>query len=175
MTEIINCKPIEVCDCGGSIKLTGKIHKHQVFEIPIPRYEVIEYRICKGCCDLCQQNHKGKLPSGVNGKGFGPRAHAMISLLTSKYRLSKRLAKNWFHDVYAMPICIGSLSNIEHTVSKSLEPAHQEVANVIREEKIVNVDETGHKESNKNGWCWITSTMKYTCFFPAQISWKKDS
>lgn len=97
----------------------------------------------------------------------------MTTLLTSKYRLSKRLAKNWFHDVYAMPICIGSVSNIEHTVSMSLEPAHQEIANIIREEKIVNVDETGHRKSNKNGWCWITSTMKYTCFFLRRSRGKK--
>ena len=173
VTEIIDCKPANVCDCGGSIKLTGKIHKHQVFEIPIPKYEVIEYRIHKGCCHSCHQNHEGNLPLGVNWKGFGPRAHAMVSLLTSKYRLSKRLAKNWFHDVYAMPICVGSVSNVEHTVSRSLEPTHQEVANVIREEKIVNVDETGHKECNKNGWCWITSTKKYTCFFLRRSRGKK--
>jgi transposase len=75
----------------------------------------------------------------------------MIGLLTSKYRLSKRLAKNWFHDVYAMPICIGSISNIEHTVSKSLESSYQEIADAIRKEKIVNVDETGHRERHESG------------------------
>jgi transposase len=173
ITEIIDCNPANICDCGGFIKLNGKVHKHQVFEIPIPKYEVIEYRIYKGCCDSCYQNHEGRLPPGVNWKGFGPRAHAMISLLTSKYRLSKRLAKNWFHDVYAMPICVGSVSNIENTVSKSLESAHQEIADLIRKEKIVNVDETGHKENNKNGWCWITSTMKYSCFFLRRSRGKK--
>ena len=173
VTEIIDCKPSKVCDCGNVIKLTGKIHRHQVFEIPIPRYEVLEYRVYKGHCHSCNRTHEGKLPPGVNGKGFGPRAHAMAGLLTSKYRLSKRLAKNWFHDVYAMPICVGSISNIEHTVSQSLETIHQEVAEIIREKKIVNVDETGHKEGNKNGWCWITSTKHYTCFFLRKSRGKK--
>lgn len=165
VTAVINCKPMDICACGGSIKLGEKIHKHQVFEIPIPKYEVIEYQIYKGCCDSCHQDHEGKLPAGVTLKGFGPRAHSMISLLTSKYRLSKRLAKNWFHDVYAMPICLGSISNVEHTVSQSLEVVHQEVASAIREEQIVNVDETGHKECHENGWCWLMSTKKYSCFF----------
>lgn len=173
ITEIINCNPVNICDCGGSIKLNGKIHKHQVFEIPIPKYEVIEYRIYKGYCNSCYQDHEGKLPVGVTLKGFGPRAQGMISLLTSKYRLSKRLAKNWFHDVYAMPICIGSVSNIEHTVSQSLESSYQEIANAIRKEKIVNIDETGHRERHENGWCWLTSTKKYTCFFLRRSRGKK--
>jgi transposase len=173
ITEIINCKPVDICDCGGSITLSDKIHKHQVFEIPIPKYEVIEYRIYKGCCDSCCQAHEGKLPVGITLKGFGPRAQGMIGLLTSKYRLSKRLAKNWFHDVYAMPICIGSVSNIEHTVSQSLESAYHEIANAIRKEKIVNVDETGHKEQHKNGWCWLTSTKEYSCFFLRRSRGKK--
>jgi transposase len=173
VTDIIDCKPVDVCDCGGTIKLSNKIHKHQVFEIPIPKYEVTEYRIYKGCCDTCHENHEGKLPNGVTLKGFGPRAQGMISLLTSKYRLSKRLAKNWFHDVYAMPICIGSVSNIEHRVSQSLEAAYQEVANTIRKEKVVNVDETGHKERHENGWCWLTSAKKYTCFFLRRSRGKK--
>lgn len=59
-SEIIDCKPVTICNCGGSIKLTGKTHRHQVFEIPIPKYDVIEYRIYKGCCDSCRQNHEGK-------------------------------------------------------------------------------------------------------------------
>jgi hypothetical protein len=56
-------------------------------------YEVTEYRIYKGYCTSCHINYEGKLPNGVSKKGFGPRAHGMASLLTSKYRLSKRLVK----------------------------------------------------------------------------------
>lgn len=116
--QFIECKPETKCKCGGSIKLENKFQKHQVFEIPIPKFEVIEYRIFNGCCDTCHTMHKGNLPLGVTWKGFGTRTQAMISLLTSKYRLSKRLVQCWFKDIYGMPICIGSVSNVESTVSK---------------------------------------------------------
>jgi transposase len=88
----------------------------------------------------------------------------MASLLTSRYRLSKRLVQSWFQDVYQMPICLGSVSNVEGTVSQALKSVHEEVLSAMQTEKIVHVGETGHKECNKSGWAWITSVPAYICF-----------
>lgn len=162
--EVIDCKPAEICSCGGAIRLKDKFQVHQVLEIPLPRFEVKEYRIYKGCCESCYVNYEGKLPTGVSFKGFGIRAQAMVSLLTSKYRLSKRLVRAWFKDVYKMPICLGSVSNIEQTVSQSLERSHEEVRSLVQNAKVIHLDETGHKECNKNGWAWIASTLHHTYF-----------
>ena len=152
------------CNCGGEIKLKEKVERHQVFEIPVIKYEVIEYQLQKGYCECCYETYSADLPVGVSWKGFGPRVQSMTSLLTSKYRLSKRLASAWFKDVYQMPICLGSVSNVERTVSEALAPIHQDIANQVKSEKVVNVDESGHKECNKNGWAWILSTVRYTLF-----------
>jgi transposase len=173
VNKVIDCKPIETCDCGNKVILEDKIERHQVFEIPIANYEVTEYRIYRGCCTSCHINYEGKLPNGVSKKGFGPRAHGMASLLTSKYRLSKRLVKSWFHDVYKMPICVGSISNIEHTVSKILEPVHQEIKTMVQHEKIIHLDETGHKECHKSAWAWVMSSPQYTCFILNKSRGKK--
>lgn len=164
VSEIITCKPNENCECGGAIKLSDKVIRQQVFEIPVAAYDVIEYQIYKGCCESCSRKHLGKLPSGISNKGFGPRAQAMASLLTSKYRLSKRLVQAWFKDVYKMPLCLGSVSNIEHTVSKALQPTHEEMLKRIRNERVVHLDETGHKENNKSAWAWVMSSKYYTFF-----------
>lgn len=163
VNAIIDCKPAKTCNCGGIVTL-DKVQRHQVFEIPSAKYEVTEYRIHKGCCDNCHLKHDGTLPTGVSRKGFGVRTQGMLSLLTSKYRLSKRLVKEWFHDVYKMPICVGSVSNIEYTVSQALKPIHEETFAIVQQEKVVHVDETGHKECNKSGWAWIASTSQYTYF-----------
>jgi len=140
---MVDCKPAEICECGGAIKLKDKIQKHQVYEIPLPKYEVTEYRIYKGCCETCHVTHDGRLPKGVSWKGFGVCAQAMLSLLTSKYRLSKRLVQSWFKDVYQMPMSLGSVSNVEQTVSQSLKAIHEEVFTAVQAEKIIHVDETG--------------------------------
>jgi len=170
---IVDCKPAEICGCGGTIKLKDNIQIHQVYEIPLPKYEVTEYRIYKGCCESCHIKHAGQLPTGINRKGFGVRAQAMLSLLTSKYRLSKRLVQSWFQDVYQMPICLGSVSNVEQTVSQSLKLIHEEVFVAVQAAKIIHVDETGHKECNKSGWAWIASTPQYTYFMLNKSRGKK--
>ena len=170
---MVDCKPPEQCCCGGNVRLENKIRTHQVFEIPLPKYEVTEYRIYRGCCEACNVRYQGKLPAGVTLKGFGSRALAMVSLLTSKYRLSKRLVKSWFQDVYKMPICIGSVSNAENTVSKSLKTIHEAVLAAVKNEPVVNVDETGHRECNKNGWAWIVGAPTFSCFVLRKSRGKK--
>jgi transposase len=88
----------------------------------------------------------------------------MVSLLTSKYRLSKRLVPAWFSDVYQMPVCLGSVSNIEHRVSQSLQQAHEAIKAEVHTSKVIHLDETGHKECYQNGWAWIMSTQHATYF-----------
>jgi len=164
VNKVIVCPPQSHCDCGEELKILGEHERHQVFEIPTPRYEVIEYQLQTGCCRSCRRRYQGHLPEGVSRKRFGPRAQAMVSLLTSKYRLSKRLVRAWFSDVYQMPICLGSVSNIEHTVSQSLQQAHEAIKEQIESSSVIHLDETGHKECYQNGWAWILSTQNATYF-----------
>ena len=164
VNTVIVCPPPSHCVCGKALALEKQYEPHQVFELPKPTYEVIEYQIQTGCCKSCRRRYQGTLPQGVSRKGFGPRTQAMVSLLTSKYRLSKRLVLAWFSDVYQMPICLGSVSNIEHTVSQSLEQAHDEIKAQVQTSKVIHLDETGHKECYQNGWAWIMSTHNATYF-----------
>lgn len=162
--KVVICTPPMHCECGSTLSVMDDFERHQVFELPQPRYEVIEYQIQTGCCNRCRHRYQGALPAGVSRKGFGPRAHAMVSLLTSKYRLSKRLVLSWFKDVYQMPICLGSVSNVEHTVSKALKDAHENIKAKIQATRVIHLDETGHKECYQNGWAWIMSTQEHTYF-----------
>lgn len=164
VNQVIMCPPPSHCECGHTLQIASEFERHQVFELPKPRYEVIEYQLQTGCCKVCRRRYQGNLPTGVGRKGFGPRAQAMVSLLTSKYRLSKRLVSDWFADVYQMPICLGSVSNIEHTVSQSLQLAHEAIKDKIQATRVIHLDETGHKECNQNGWAWIMTTQDHTYF-----------
>jgi transposase len=164
VSSVIVCPPQSYCDCGKALQVLSKFERHQVFEIPTPYYEVIEYQLQTGCCTSCRRRYQGSLPESVGRKGFGPRVQAMVSLLTSKYRLSKRLVHAWFSDVYQMPVCLGSVSNIEHTVSQSLQQAHEAIKAQVQASEVIHLDETGHKECYQNGWAWIMSTQDATYF-----------
>lgn len=65
-----------------------------------------------------------------------------------------------------MPICLGSVSNVENTVSQSLKPIHEEVLEMVQNAKVVHVDETGHKESKMS--FPLSSTQFSDSFSPNQ-------
>lgn len=72
-----------------------------------------------------------------------------------------------------MPLCLGSVSNIEHTVSQSLQEIHQDIKEQVHASKTIHLDETGHKECSKNGWAWIMNTLEATYFKLARSRGRK--
>ncbi len=109
----------------------------------------------QGFCSCCQKTYHGETPAEVGRRGFGIRVHGTIALLTSKFKLSKRQALELLKDFYQIPMCVGSVSNIEHRVSQSLESLHQQIKNKIDESKVTHIDETGFKQNNRPGWAWM--------------------
>src|SRR5262249_20431104 len=61
--------------------------RHQVAELPPIEPEVREYRLHRLCCPHCKTVTGGVLPDGVPKTSFGPRLHAVLSVLTGAYRL----------------------------------------------------------------------------------------
>jgi transposase len=160
---VISCPPPNKCnDCNIPLLPLHEIERHQVYEIPLPRYEITEYQILQGYCSCCQKTYRGETPAEIGQRGFGVRVHGSIALLTSKFKLSKRQALELLKDFFQMPICVGSVSNIEHRVSQSLEPLHEHIKSCIDESKVVHIDETGFKQSNRSGWAWVMTNELFS-------------
>ena len=160
---VITCPPPDKCnDCNIPLSPLNEIIRHQVYEVPLPRYEITEYQLLQGYCSCCQKTYRGETPAEVGNRGFGVRVHGTIALLTSKFKLSKRQALELLKDFFQMPICVGSVSNIEHRVSQSLESLHGQIKNKIDESKIVHIDETGFKQNNRSGWAWMMANELFS-------------
>jgi transposase len=168
---VVTCPPPDKCqDCNVSLSPIKEIIRHQVYEIPLPRYEITEYQILQGFCHCCQKTYRGETPAEVGRRGFGVRVHSSVALLTSKFKLSKRQALELLKDFFQMPICVGSVSKIEHRVSQSLEPLHQQIKEKIDQSKVIHIDETGFKQSNHSGWAWV---MANTFFSFLQLDYSR--
>lgn len=137
--QFVKCLSAEFCDCGGKIEINNnKFHRHQIYEIPKPEYEVTEYQMFYGRCSCCNKKYPGDLPKGVTFKIFGPKVHALLSILTSKYRLSKRLAKKLLMELYEFPISVGSVSNVEKIVSGAIFGTYTEIKDELQKETVIN-------------------------------------
>lgn len=163
--KFVVCLPVENCECGGKIQLNNtKFHRHQVYEIPQPQYTTTEYQIFSGVCGCCSKKHIGQLPAGVKFKMFGAKTYALLALLISRYRLSKMLAKKLIKELYSLPMSVGTVSNIEGRVSQAISTSYQEVQERLSTEATVHIDETGCRQSNRNGWLWVLTTFQLTLF-----------
>lgn len=163
--HIVDCRP-DRCRCGAPLRIDPQqTERFQVFELPAVSAEVTEYRRYWGRCRRCHEMACGELPPEAAGEGMlGARAMAAVSLLTGKFRLSKRAAKDALQDLFGLQVCDGTISNTERRVSAVLEEPVQEAKAYVQEQPTVHADETGWRLGQKRAWFWTAVTALVSVF-----------
>lgn len=139
-------------------------YRHQVTEIPPTVAEVFEYRLHTLSCSACGCDTCAELPPGVPTGAFGPRLQAMVSLLTGRYRLSKRDTAEVMDDFFQAKISLGSVTTQEHRTSEALSDVVAEAREYVKEQSVVHMDETGWYENNQKAWLWVAATSLVSVF-----------
>ena len=156
----------EVCrKCGHDLE--GKDpepYRHQVTEIPPVVAEVVEYRLHSLSCPGCGTETRAEVPSGVPRGAFGPRLQAMVSLLSGRYRLSKRDTAEVMDDFFQADISVGSVCALERRSSEAISAPVEEAREYVKEQPVVHMDETGWREANEKAWLWVAATSLVTVF-----------
>jgi transposase len=162
--EVLVIKPKSCGRCGK--RLNGddcSPRRHQVWELPKIEPRVTEYQLHTLQCDCGACTH-AELPHGVPKGTFGSSLMALVSLLTGKYRLSKRAAQELCSDLIATPVSLGAVSNIERTVSEALEAPVDQARDYVQQQSVAHMDETGWREANRKAWLWVVVTSLVTVF-----------
>ena len=120
-------KPETCRKCGHTLEgRDPEPHRHQVTEIPPVIAEVVEYRLHTLSCPECGTETCAEVSSGVPRGAFGPRLQAMVSLLTGRYRLSKRDTAEVMGDFFQADISVGSICALERRSSAAIsEPVEE--------------------------------------------------
>ena len=166
---VVDCEPV-ACQCGsGEWASEAEIAEtRQVFELPKPRLEVIEYRRIKRRCQ-CGKTSCGEFPAEVIAPvQYGLRVQAMVSLLSVSGCLSFGKIGQLFADLYGYELNTATAQTmLQRTSAKMpMEAMKQEIIN----SKVVNVDETGIKENGKLKWLHTASTTDLTYQY---VHWKR--
>lgn len=165
--EVVTLYPQQCDHCGESLAGApprGKIWRHQVVELPEVKVKVSEYQLHRKRCRSCGQKSRAKLPPGVPRRSFGLRLQSVVTLLTGRYRLSRREACQLLKDLWQAEISLGGLSCLEGVTTDALAPVMAEVAQEIQGAESVNLDETGWTEGNSRAWLWTAVTPKVSLF-----------
>lgn len=153
--EVIELHISNSCSCGGPVAIAPKPYIHQKVDLPEIKPHVIDYHLHHGRCRKCGKRYAASLPKGVTGDTFGPKIKSVIAALTGFYKNSKREVGYILKDIFNVDISLGTISNSEARVAAKCQEAYQAIEKTVRESKVLHIDETGHYNSGKLGWCWI--------------------
>jgi transposase len=136
----------------------------QVLELPEIKPHVTEHRAHALKCDACGTVTTQPLPDKALLHGFGPRLSGLIAYLTGRCRLSKRQVVELCEDAFATPLSTGAVCAIEQDASETLAAPVQEAREILREQPVVHLDETGWREDKKKAWLWTAVTATVIVF-----------
>jgi transposase len=152
--RLVDCKPAAVCECGGQVELTDKPQRHQVFEVPVLRAQVEEYRLYKGRCAGCGKLHAGELPTGVPTGQLGPRALSLVGVLGTRYHLTQRKIRNLLDQLMGLSFSVGAISQAHGKVAQALKTPVAEAIASLSTAPALWMDETHYPREGIGNWMW---------------------
>jgi len=139
--------------------------RHQVWEAPRVEPTVTEHQACGKKCE-CGEVTFADLPSAVAGSCLGPRALAMVALLTGRFRLSRREAQEALRVLAGIDVSLGSVTAAEQAMSAALAKPYEEALAAVRLAEVLYADETGWFERRHvRAWLWIAVTSALAVFW----------
>jgi transposase len=154
--QTITCKPPGCAGCGAALDGSDPVPlRHQVAEVPPIRPEVVEYQVHRLVCSGCGVTTRGALPEGGPRGSFGPRLHAMLSLLAGEFRLAKRQVQHLARTLFGLDISLGMVAKLERQTATVLGPVDAALAEAVPAAPHSHIDETPWREANGKAWLWV--------------------
>ena len=166
--EPVELLPEQCPDCHArfpdALPTLGEPRRTQVWELPVIRPHITEYRQHTRCCPCCRTLVTADLPAEAPPGAFGPRATALMAVLRARYRFSLDDAAEFLADVCHLPLSAASVVTGCERTSEALAPVDAAIAAVVREAEVVNADETSWPTQSRKGWLWVAVCAIATCF-----------
>jgi transposase len=155
--------------CGHAFPQTQprrqvRVWRHQVVDLVRLTVQVTEYQLQARRCGACGKRTRAALPAGVSPGAFGPQFTAVVAMLTGRYRLSHREARQLVGDLWAVALSLGTVARLQQGQSAALQPVYTEAREAVSKAAVANLDETGWREAKHRAWLWTAVTPRLTVF-----------
>jgi len=143
---------------------SGDPVRHQVLEAPPMRAAVTDHSLHRLRCPHCQGETRASLPPDAPPGAFGPRLQAVIALLSSRYRLSRREVAAVCAELLGADVCVGSVDALCQATAAALAGPVAELQAAVRRDERVNADETRWRLADRRAWRWVAVGTVATVF-----------
>ncbi len=139
----------------------------QQIELKEKPFETFEHRSYAYWCNGCGKVHYAPFPPEAVREGlFKERLSALVCTMKYSCSVSYSNIRKFLGDVLGpqVEVCDGYLAKIIQKGSNALEPSYQQLLDYLPSAKVVNVDETGHKENKEKHWTWVFRADLFALF-----------
>ena len=148
-------------DCGTRLQGGWVKRRREVIDVPVVPAEVVEHcfvqQQCPGCGRRCLP--VDALRGVVVGRQrLGVGLVSLITTLREEGRLPLRTIQWYLRTVHQLSLSVGAIVAAGQRVARAGRPTVTEIRDRIRASPVVQADETGWRESGRNGYVWTFST-----------------
>lgn len=154
-------------DCGGPVTVDSDspVATLQQVEIVTKPTQATEHQALACHCHACNKTHVATIPEEVRKAGLcGPELTSIIGFLKGACHASFATIRKYLRDVYQLQLSRGTLAKIINKVSEAIAPLYDGLFERLKVERILNIDETGHRDRGKRMWTWCFRSAGFTVF-----------
>src|SRR5580704_390455 len=145
------------------VQTGGAVQRHQVTELPPIQARIIEYQCHRVICPECGESTRAAVPELAAGH-FGPQLAALIAYLTVVCRMPRRVVEALLGQVLGIEISLGSTQKCWEEASQAVAAPCQELQQQLKDEPVLNVDETGWRTNGDKRFLWAFVAARYVVY-----------
>ncbi len=148
-------------DCGAPLAGGSSKRTREVIELPPPRIVVTEHvyveRHCPDCGKRCVP--PPQLQGMVTGQSrLGHGLTSLVAVFREEARLPVRTIQHLLATLTGLHLSVGAITAASQRLAARADPVLTAITAAIRAGPVVHLDETGWRESGRNGYVWTAST-----------------
>jgi transposase len=168
--EVQHILPEQCQGCGAALpqklalaQTVGEPQRHQVTELPPIRAHITEHQLHGVVCEKCGAITRATLPPEIKGN-FGPQLTALVAYVTVVCRMPRRVAERLLEQVLGVEMSLGSTQKCWEETSQAVAPACQELEEQLKDEPVLNVDETGWRRNADKRYLWAFVALHFVVY-----------
>lgn len=148
---------VKVCSCCGSanVKPTGYAKNKNVLCLSKPRTFVKRYKQqelrCLDCHKLTLASHPDIPEKGVYDKTI----QSLVCYFKFRGRMPHGIIVDTMNNVFNVPMTEATSLEITRRASDKLEEQYKQLEAQVKQQEVINADETSHSVNGLNHWIWI--------------------
>lgn len=158
---------VTACSCRADLSdvPVSSYDCRQVFELPEPKLEVIEYQSEIKICPRCGQTTKAPFPEGVNAPvQYGPRFRGMLVYMQNQHFIPADRLRQLVSDLYGTSVSVATILDASSRSYNNLAPFEESLVDALIDSKVVHADESGVRTVEKLYWLHSASTELLTFY-----------